>query len=406
MKKKEPTSVAPPENPYRPGAGHRPPFLAGRDRQKRAFAAMLTPPPILKNLIITGLRGVGKTVLLEDLRDLAVARGWAWVGNEMSASACTTEENMSIRILADLSKATSSITINREQRDGLQTSADIVVLDYKGLWQIHEETPGLVSDRLLATIRVAAQSIKGSGLNGIVFAYDEAQSLSDHAELDHYPTAVLLDVFQRLQREGLPVLLVLAGLPTLQGKLAKSRTYSERMFSTEVIDKLTDDESREAIMKPLETSNRFPKPYPGDVQIIIENSGGYPYFIQFICRDTYDILIQNMISKRARTPIHIQDIMRRLDTDFYANRWAITTEAQRDLLRTIAMIQTCGTGFSIKEIQDIAKAYGGKNLHNSTLNKMLKDLCESGLVYKASHGRYTFGVPMFENFILRQIQEV
>jgi hypothetical protein len=93
--------------------------------------------------------------------------------------------------------------------------------------------PGLTTDKLKAVLRHVGAMIHGTGIKGIVFAYDEAQNLSDRADNDQFPLSALLDVFQSLQRSpgGLPFLLVLTGLPTLFPKLNETRTYTERMFS-------------------------------------------------------------------------------------------------------------------------------------------------------------------------------
>src|SRR3990167_6125944 len=98
-------------NPFRPGAGHMPPYLAGREAEKEEFLRLISQqPPILENMVLTGLRGVGKTVLFDTLKPEAVSRGWLWVGTDLSESASVSEENLVIRLLTDLSVVTSNIT--------------------------------------------------------------------------------------------------------------------------------------------------------------------------------------------------------------------------------------------------------------------------------------------------------
>src|SRR5437660_1558019 len=89
-------------NPFRPGAGHMPPYLAGRQAEEMEFKRLLQQDPILKNVILTGLRGVGKTVLLETFRPIAIQEKWGWVGTDLSESASITEERIATRILTDL----------------------------------------------------------------------------------------------------------------------------------------------------------------------------------------------------------------------------------------------------------------------------------------------------------------
>ncbi len=99
-------------NPFRPGAGHAPPYLAGRESEKEEFKKSLKQEIILSNPLLTGLRGVGKTVLLEEgLKPLAIAEKWLWVGTDLSESASINEEKIMTRLLADLSVVTSAIAI-------------------------------------------------------------------------------------------------------------------------------------------------------------------------------------------------------------------------------------------------------------------------------------------------------
>ena len=94
------------KNPFRPGAGHMPPYLAGREAEEKEFRRLLAQDTILENLILTGLRGVGKTVLLEKFKPIAIQDGWLWVGTDLSETISVSETNLAIRILTDLSVVT------------------------------------------------------------------------------------------------------------------------------------------------------------------------------------------------------------------------------------------------------------------------------------------------------------
>lgn len=392
----------PPANPYRPGAGHPPPFLAGRDRSKAKFASLLSQTPVLKNLILTGLRGVGKTVLLDHLRQIAVERGWAWTTNAMSESACVSEEMMAVRVLADLSMVTAPLAVQRPvDAPGFGgVRQEFVPLHFGGLTSLHAGLPGLAADKLVGVLRVAWVALASAGAKGLVFAYDEAQNLSDRAREDQFPMSVLLDAFSRLQREGFPFLLVLTGLPTLQGRLVEARTYSERMFTIDVLSRLTPDESRDAILKPLESPD-YPKLTPESVETVVDVSSGYPYFIQFICKDVYDVFAQQRVHGQELS-VPLGEILRRLDADFYAGRWALVSDRERELLGLIANLKSCETEFTMQQIEELAGELGRRAGDKSTVNRLLKHLCEIGLVYKVRHGRYTFGVPLLGQFIRRQ----
>ena len=103
-------------NPFRPGAGHKPPFLAGRTKELSEFKRLLEQRVILENMILTGLRGVGKTVLLDSFKPHAIDNRWLWVGTDLSESATISEDNIAVRLLTDLSIITSGIIINKTEK--------------------------------------------------------------------------------------------------------------------------------------------------------------------------------------------------------------------------------------------------------------------------------------------------
>ena len=104
------------QNPFRPGAGHMPPYLAGRQSESQEFSRLLAQEVILKNLVLTGLRGLGKTVLLETFKPMAMKSGWLWAGTDLSESTSISEESLATRLLTDLSVVVSSFVISRRER--------------------------------------------------------------------------------------------------------------------------------------------------------------------------------------------------------------------------------------------------------------------------------------------------
>src|SRR5439155_22359168 len=111
------------------------------------------------------------------------------------------------------------------------------------------------------------------------------------------PLYIFLDVFQSIQKKRIPFMLVLAGLPTLFSKLVDARTFSERMFEVIVLGKLNENDSREAITVPVQSKKNCPIRFNEDsIKLIINTSAGYPYFIQFICREAFDVFFQQLES--------------------------------------------------------------------------------------------------------------
>ncbi|MEZ6064379.1 MAG: hypothetical protein R3B90_01430 [Planctomycetaceae bacterium] len=329
-------------NPFKPGAGHSPPYLAGRDSERVEFRELLKQRVILKNLVLTGLRGVGKTVLLGEFKPIAVSNNWLWVGDDLSESASLTEERLVKRILTDLAAVTSAMVIDRRivPQLGFAKPTKMVELrlTYDVLWGVYGNTPGLVSDKLRAILELVWACMKDSGPQGLIFAYDEAQNLTDHSAKDEYPVSLLLDVFQSIQRKEIPFMLVLVGLPTLFPKLVEARTFAERMFHVVFVDRLEEQDCRDAIVKPIQDAGC---PFPPEDELvdeIIQESGGYPYFVQFICSEVYDVAVREHQANRPLV-VNLVDITRKLDVDFFAGRWSRATDRQRDLLLAIAAQQ-------------------------------------------------------------------
>ncbi len=389
-------------NPYRPGAGHMPTYLAGRDHEKNEFHRLLKQEVVTENLIISGLRGVGKTVLLETLKPIALAKKWLWVGTDLSESASLSESNIVTRMLADLSLVTSALSVGQIEVPQLGFQRDLVVdqtLTYEFLVDVVEGTPGLYSDKLKAALELVATATRREGYGGVIFAYDEAQNMTDHAAKEQYPLSLMLDVFQSLQRKGIPFMIVFAGLPTLFPKLIDSRTYSERMFHILMLDRLNDEDSKNAIEKPISDSKCPVKFSEAAITEIIRASGGYPYFIQFLCRELFDAYLQ-----RSGQGIPVAEAVRKLDSDFFLGRWSRATDRQRELLWVAANLDHCDEEFTVQDVRDKSRELLKKPFSNSHISQMFSTLSEVGLIYKNRHGRYSFAVPLLGQFIKRQRQ--
>jgi hypothetical protein len=346
-------------------------------------------------------------VLLDSLKPQAIEKRWTWVGTDLSESTSVSEESVAIRVCTDLSVVTSDVVVGRDElrRIGFGGVSHEVeyTLSFDSLLQIYNATPGLASDKLKAVLETVWGALSASGrTRGIIFAYDEAQNLSDQAAKEQYPLSLLLDVFQSIQKKGLPLMLVLTGLPTLFPKLVEARTFSERMFRVVFLKSLNEPESRDAILRPIEDASCPVNLSSESVRTIVEMSGGYPYFIQFVCREVYDAFMQKL-DKGQDASVPVAEIERKLDTDFFAGRWARATDRQRELLSVIAKLEHADDEFTVQEIVDLSRSLLTKGFSNSHANQMLATLSEQGLVFKHRHGRYSFAVPLLGRFINRQM---
>jgi hypothetical protein len=392
-------------NPFRPGAGHMPPYLSGRENETKEFLKLTSQSTIFENMVLTGLRGVGKTVLLDTFKPLAIANKWLWVGTDLSEAASISEENLAIRLLTDLSVVTSNTLISREQiaKIGFSNEQEIIEtnLGFDFLFNLYQKTPGLVLDKLKSILEFTWNCLKTQNTHGLIFAYDEAQNLSDQATNNQYPLGVLLDAFQSIQKKDIPFMLILTGLPTLFPKLVDSRTFAERMFRVVFLKRLNEKNSKDAILKPI-NSNRCPVKFTGEsVTLIIKHSGGYPYFIQFICREAYDAFLPKIAAGETAS-VPLEEITRKLDTDFFAGRWSRATDRQRELLFLISQLENSEEEFSVQDIVELSKKNSQKPFSNSHVNQMLNSLSSAGLIYKNRFGKYSFAVPLLSQFILRQ----
>ena len=198
-------------------------------------------------------------------------------------------------------------------------------------------------------------------------------------------------------------MLVMAGLPTFFPKLVEARTFAERMFRVVFLDRLDEGASRDAILKPIEQAQcplKLSEPW---IEAIIAASGGYPYFIQFICRELFDAMLQK-IGADPPPVIPIAEITRKLDTDFFSGRWA--TDRQRELLCVVAALDDCDGEFSAREVVEKSRQLSGKPFSASHVSQMFVSLAEAGLIYKNRHGKYSFAVPLLGQFIRRQSDDV
>lgn len=387
-----------------------PPYLAGRTQEQEEFRRLLAQTVITQNLILSGLRGVGKTVLLSHLKPIAQQAGWLWTGDEFSEQTSLNEDRIVVRIVTDLTLLLSSIF--------MKTQVDLPIgftgkpkrrqrpLEYGDLKNVYDTTPGMVADKLKSVLRHVGRMIRSTNIKGIVFAYDEAQNLSDHAQKEQYPLSLLLDVFQSVQKHpgGLPLMLVLTGLPTLFTRLTEARTYSERMFQTIMLDRLSEQESREAVVVPTQKEG-CPVKFSSDaVDVIVRLSGGYPFFIQYICKEAFDLYMARIVSREPPL-IPMEQILQKLDQNFFSKRWDLVSDPQRIFLKVVAQLPNCEGEFIAQDIIRMSWDILDKKYSGSSVAQYLARLADKGLIYRNRMGRYQFAVPMLSGFIKRQTEK-
>jgi hypothetical protein len=385
-------------SPYRPGNGIDPPYLGDREEQIEAVRAFLKNPRHPRNVLITGLRGVGKTVLLNHMQAEAEAAGWIVVDREFSepdaephafANALLTDVNRALRRL--------SLSARLRERAGqlLQTAVDSVgalavsygefkvSLDTKRL----REAPRRLDDDLREALMRICDLCQKSEHKGLVLRYDEFHVVREHTGA---PTlSALLTATSAVQQHNLPLMLMLCGLPPVIDNLARSKSYSERMFMTQELGNLRPPEDRAAFVDPAVRNGRR---YTDDVvDAVMEDSGGYPFFIQVygdaLWTGAHGEVIATPDFRRLRPRI-----LSTLDAGFFRARYVRASPNERLLMRNIAVHGESAT------IEQLQQASGRKN---NEIQPMLSALIQKGLVYRPERARVAFTAPMFGAFLLR-----
>ena len=162
------------------------------------------------------------------------------------------------------------------------------------------------------------------------------------------------------------------------------------------------DDAKDAILRPV-TDGKCPLRFSDKtVESIIDRTAGYPYFIQFFCREVFDVWIAKM--QKGEVPsVPTADITRKLDSGFFHGRWAKATDRQRELLQVVSLLPNADQGFTVQEVVAASTDYLTKGFTASHVSQMLSTLSEAGLVYKNRHGKYSLAVPLLGQFIQRQV---
>jgi len=384
-------------NPYAPGAGTPPPELAGRDELRRtvqvALARVLLIRPT-KSVLMVGLRGVGKTVLLDRMRQDAEQA-------QIQALFVEAPEDRSLPavIAPQLRQALLRLSRNDRARDlaqrglralaGFATALKVKYQDIEVGLDLEPE-PGLADNGdleldLLALLEAAGSAAKEAG-TALALLIDELQYV-DEDEL-----AALITALHRSAQRQLPVVLVGAGLPQLRGRMGRAKSYAERLFDFPEVGPLDPQAARLAIAKPAEAEGVT---VTGDaLDRILEETQCYPYFLQEWGKHAWDAA--------ASSPIDLEDVGRAsqaaiaaLDESFFRVRFDRLTPSEKRFLRAMAEL-----GPGPHRSGDIANAL---NREVTSLGPTRAQLISKGMVWSPSHGDTAFTVPLFDQYMRRII---
>lgn len=388
------------KNPYRPGVGLRPTYLAGRAKEQRRFVTTLhAAPEIPANVRLTGLRGVGKSVLLTRFAELADEEAeWATLLVELQPK--HNSDTGFLELMGDqldMLRGELSIATKVRQKLGkvVDVSRSIVKAEFEGVsWSFDGQVAGDAAELGEALIAAVDAALR-SGRNGLAILLDEAQVLSDakQARGDH-PLSTLLSAVSTLQKQQVPVALVLCGLPTLAVNLLNARTYSERMFKGEEVGALSADDAYDAFVKPLEETAKT-----ADDELVarvLQDVEGYPYFIQLWGAEIWDTATYAKEDVLTTTLLDVaqEDIYRRLDLDFYEPRVASLTPAEQDVL-----VESSRCSYPPIIVSEL----GGKSAKSpANVNVLLGRLVSANVLYRIRQGQYQYTAPGFYEYLRRR----
>jgi AAA ATPase domain len=388
--------VRPHENPYTPNAGARPPVLVGRDDQLQGFDVLLERlrrGHTEQSMIITGLRGVGKTVLLNTFEARARELGWTTVEAEI-----TKHTDFSGRIAHLVRRALLQIAPRTRWRARARRAAAVLrsfqlTINSEGTVstgidvEAHEGLadsgylPDDLSDLIVALGEAAADHERG-----VVFLLDEIQFL-ETAELE----ALIAALHKTVQRQ-LPVTMVGAGLPQLPRLAGEAKSYAERLFKFPTIGRLEGEAAIRALVEP--AAGEGAEFEPAAAEAVVAYTDGYPYFIQEYGKVLWDMTEQPPIDRRDVAAAR-EAVEAKLDGSFFRVRVERTSELELRYLRAMAEL-----GPEPQRAKDVAELLGRTS---QQLGPTRSRLIDKGLLYTPGHGLAAFTVPQFDRFLRRAV---
>ncbi|QIK67838.1 ATP-binding protein [Nocardioides sp. HDW12B] len=390
-------------NPYAPGAGQRPPELAGRDRELAAFDVTLERVAAgrpERSMVVSGLRGVGKTVLLNALRGQAVSRAWGTGKIEARP-----DQSLRIPVAQAVHAAVREVAHRHRDPDRVDAVAGVLksfalrteLKDRKGFrWAPPSDVPaakgradsGDLELDLIELFTDVGELGRDLGV-GLGLFVDEMQDVAS-AEL-----AAICGAVHEVSQQNAPVLVVGAGLPHLPVVLSAAKSYAERLFRYVAVDRLPRDMADRAWLRPAASEGVDFE--PAALDRLYELTDGYPYFVQAYGKATWDAAVENPVTV-ADVEEAAPEAEAELAVGFFGARYERATPAERDYMRTMAEL---GADRETEQVTtaDVAKALARKP---QSLSPARDGLIKKGLVFSSERGAVAFTVPHFGAFLRAQ----
>jgi AAA ATPase domain len=389
----------PRRNPFSPGAGTQPPELAGRDEViERAAVALdrIRSGRAARSFVFYGLRGVGKTVLLNKIRAEAEGRGFftlhieAPEGRSLPSLLAPLLRSLLLR-LSKIEKAKAAAQKGLRAVASFVKAIKLKYADFDFTFDFPEEAgladSGDLELDLKDLLETAAKAAKASDTAIILFV-DELQYVPE------VQLAALITALHSASQSQLPITLVAAGLPQLLGQMGRAKSYAERLFEFVPIDRLDQKAARLALSKPVSNEGAA---FDDDALLeVISQTSGYPYFIQEWGKHAWNIAHENQIRLQdARTATEFA--LAELDASFFRVRFDRLTPAEKQYMRAMASL-----GPGPHRSGDVASKLNKKV---TAVGPVRNSLIEKGMAYSPAHGDTAFTVPLFDGFLKRTMPE-
>ncbi len=394
-------------NPYAPGAGQRPPELAGRDRELKQFEVTLERVAAgrpERSMVLSGLRGVGKTVLLNALRSLAVKRAWGTGKIEARP-----DQSLRLPLAQAVHAAVREVAHRHRDPDRVDQVAGVLKA-FALRTELRDRKAAHRQSRWQPPIDVAATqgradsgdleldlielftdvaSLAGDLGVGVALFIDEMQDIST-PEL-----AALCGACHEISQQGAPLIVVGAGLPHLPAALAASKSYAERLFRYVSVDRLPRPMAERAWTLPADSEDVAYE--PAALEELYRLTDGYPYFVQAYGKVTWDVAVQTPI-RAADVHSAAPEAESELAIGFFGARYDRATPAERDYMVAMADLGE-GTDDLAVSTADIARLLARKP---QSLSPARDGLIKKGLVFSGERGTVAFTVPHFGKFLRSQ----
>ena len=384
-------------NPFAPGAGTRPPELAGRDQIiESAIVALrrVMAGRSAKSQLLLGLRGVGKTVLLNRIAELAGDEGYREVVLEAPE-----DQRLAAMLVPELRKLLFRLSRKEKAKDQALRALGVLrafaqafkvkvgEVEFMVDPELGTADSGNLDSDLLEVLLAVAAAAKAAD-SGVALVIDEVQYLSEP------DLAALIVAVHKLAQKGLPFILFGAGLPQLAALAGDAKSYAERLFDYPEVGRLPVAAARDAIVTPIEREGAT---IEGDaVELIIEKTHGYPYFVQewgycaWNAAEASPITAQNVEAASVAA-------VTALDKGFFRVRLDRLTPREKDYVRAMAEL-----GPGPHRSGEIAQKLG---IAVTKAGPLRNGLIKKGMIYSPQHGDTAFTVPMFDEFMKRSMPD-